>query len=74
MSVSPERGECQDRREGDGDKLAGERIYYDRATVFRQVGIFHDPQTALGRALTALTHPVTIGRALARKVKAGFTR
>lgn len=58
----------------DGDKLAGERIYYDRATVFRQVGIFHDPETALGRALTGLTHPVTIGRALARKARARFTR
>jgi steroid delta-isomerase-like uncharacterized protein len=58
----------------DGDKLAGERIYYDRATVFRQVGIFHDPETALGRALTALTHPVTIGRALARKALASRSR
>jgi steroid delta-isomerase-like uncharacterized protein len=58
----------------DGDKLAGERIYYDRATVFRQVGIFHDPETVLGRALTALTHPVTIGRAVTRRALAGRSR
>jgi steroid delta-isomerase-like uncharacterized protein len=58
----------------DGDKLAGERIYYDRATVFRQVGVFHDPETALGRALTALTHPVSIGRAVARRALAGRSR
>lgn len=58
----------------DGDKIAGEKIYYDRATVFRQVGIFHDPETALGRVLTALTHPVTIGGALARRALAGRSR
>jgi steroid delta-isomerase-like uncharacterized protein len=25
------------------DRLAGEKIYYDRATVLRQLGIFHEP-------------------------------
>jgi steroid delta-isomerase-like uncharacterized protein len=30
------------------DRLAGERIYYDRATVLRQLGVFHEPQSALG--------------------------
>jgi steroid delta-isomerase-like uncharacterized protein len=42
------------------DRIAGERIYYDRATVLRQLGIFREPSTALGRVMTALTHPVTI--------------
>ncbi len=50
------------------DRLAGERIYYDRATVLRQLGVFHEPQTILGQACTVATHPVTIARALARKV------
>src|SRR5262245_46086771 len=45
-------------------RLAGERIYYDRATVLRQLGVFHDPSTGLGRVLTAVTHPVTMARAL----------
>jgi steroid delta-isomerase-like uncharacterized protein len=45
------------------DRLAGERIYYDRATVLRQLGIFREPSRGLGRVLTALTHPVTIARA-----------
>jgi steroid delta-isomerase-like uncharacterized protein len=58
----------------DGDKLAGERIYYDRATVLHQVGVFHDPETVLGRTFTALTHPVTMGRALAKTVKARRAR
>lgn len=31
------------------DRLAGERIYYDRATVLRQLGLFHEPEGRLGR-------------------------
>jgi steroid delta-isomerase-like uncharacterized protein len=42
------------------DRLAGERIYYDRGAVLRQVGLFHEP---LGRVITVLSHPVTIARA-----------
>ena len=45
------------------DRLAGERIYYDRALVLRQLGLFHEP-VGLGRLFTALAHPLTIGRAL----------
>ena len=52
----------------DADKLAGERIYYDRATVLRQVGVFHEPEDTVGRVSTILTHPVTITRAMARRV------
>ena len=50
------------------DRLAGERIYYDRATVLRQLGVFHEPQTTLGQLSTFATHPVTIARAVARKL------
>ncbi len=46
-------------------KLAGERIYYDRAAILGQIGLFHEPSTALGRSLTALTHPLTVLRAYA---------
>lgn len=45
------------------DRLASERIYYDRATVLRQLGVFYEPQTTLGQLTTALTHPLTILRA-----------
>lgn len=48
--------------------LADERIYYDRATVLQQVGMFHDPDALLGRLATALTHPVTMARIAARSV------
>ena len=50
------------------DRLAGERIYYDRATVLRQLGVFHEPQTILGQIATLATHPATFARALARTV------
>ncbi|WP_101297192.1 ester cyclase [Halegenticoccus soli] len=51
------------------DKLAGERIYYDRATVLRQLGVFHEPDRGLGRLLTPLAHPLTIARAVWRTVR-----
>lgn len=31
------------------DRLAGERIYYDRGTVLRQLGVFHEPTSLLGQ-------------------------
>jgi steroid delta-isomerase-like uncharacterized protein len=54
------------------DRLAGERIYYDRATIYRQLGIFHEPFTGLGRLLTAFTHPLTVARAWWRTVPTGL--
>ena len=49
------------------DRLAGERIYYDRGIVMRQLGLFHEPEGTLGRLTTALVHPVTITRAFLRR-------
>lgn len=51
------------------DRLAGERIYYDRAMVLRQLGVFHEPQTMLGNITIPLTHPLTIARAVARMLR-----
>lgn len=50
------------------DRLAGEKIYYDRGTVLRQLGIFHEPQSILGQISILATHPATIARALAGKL------
>ncbi len=47
------------------DRLAGEKIYYDRGTVLRQLGVFHEPQSLLGRISIFATHPATILHALA---------
>jgi steroid delta-isomerase-like uncharacterized protein len=50
------------------DRLAGEKIYYDRGTVLRQLGVFHEPPSVLGQICILMTHPITITRALARKL------
>jgi steroid delta-isomerase-like uncharacterized protein len=50
------------------DRLAGEKIYYDRGTVLRQLGVFHEPQSVLGQISIFATHPATIARALVRKL------
>ncbi|PYV63673.1 MAG: hypothetical protein DMG95_06295 [Acidobacteria bacterium] len=51
------------------DRLAAEKIYYDRGTVLHQLGVFHDPQSFLGRISTLATHPITIARAALRKLR-----
>jgi steroid delta-isomerase-like uncharacterized protein len=50
------------------DRLAGEKIYYDRGTVLRQLGVFYEPHTMLGQISILATHPATIARAFARKL------
>jgi steroid delta-isomerase-like uncharacterized protein len=54
----------------ENDRLAGERIYYDRATVLTQLGVLHDPQSVWGRIGTLIAHPITIACALARNILA----
>ncbi len=51
------------------DRLRGEKIYYDRGTVLRQLGVFHEPQTTLGQISILATHPITMARALLRRRK-----
>ena len=50
----------------EGGKLAGERIYYDRATVLRQCGVFREPTTFAGRILLFLNHPIRLVSAALR--------
>jgi steroid delta-isomerase-like uncharacterized protein len=52
----------------DDDRLAGERIYYDRATLLRQLGVFHEPDRAIGRITTLLTHPLTMAKVIGRRI------
>jgi steroid delta-isomerase-like uncharacterized protein len=52
----------------DEDRLAGEKIYYDRATVLRQLGVFHEPDRLPGRIATVFMHPLTIARIVGRKI------
>jgi steroid delta-isomerase-like uncharacterized protein len=55
----------------DDDRLAGERIYYDRATLLRQLGVFHEPDRPIGRITTLLTHPLTMARIVGRTIWRG---
>ena len=48
--------------------LASETIYYDRAAVLRQIGLYHEPVGIWGSLATALSHPLTIARAYLRKL------
>jgi steroid delta-isomerase-like uncharacterized protein len=51
-----------------GTLIVCERVYFDAATILRQLGILHDPLTLRGRVTTLLNHPVTIGRAVLRQL------
>ena len=41
--------------------------YSDQLTVMRQLGLAHDSRSLAGRLTTLVSHPVTIGRAVARR-------
>ena len=53
------------------DRLTCERVYFDANTILRQLGVAHDPLTLSGRIATVLNHPVTIGGAFLRRLRAG---
>lgn len=48
--------------------LAGEKIYYDRGSVLKQIGLFREPQSATGQMAAVLAHPLTIANAYIRKL------
>ena len=52
-----------------GTAIAGERIYYDRAMVLEQLGVFYSPESSMGRVTTAVLHPVTMSKVAARRVR-----
>ena len=50
------------------DRLVCERVYFDQGTVMRQLGVARDPRSLGGRLATVANHPLTVGRALLRRV------
>jgi steroid delta-isomerase-like uncharacterized protein len=48
----------------EGERIVCERVYFDQATILRQLGVAHDPSSIAGRVTTLISHPLTIGRAL----------
>lgn len=50
----------------DDERIVCERVYFDQATILRQLGLVHEPTSAAGRISTLLSHALTVGRALLR--------
>jgi steroid delta-isomerase-like uncharacterized protein len=48
----------------DGERIVCERVYFDQATILRQLGLAHDPSSLAGRLSMLVSHPLTISRAL----------
>jgi steroid delta-isomerase-like uncharacterized protein len=55
----------------ENDRMLGERIYYDRATVLRQLGVLSEPTTLGGRLGMFLLHPATV---IGAGVRSAFRR
>lgn len=53
----------------EGEAMMGERIFFDLNTALRQLGVARDPNTTAGKIATALNHPLTLSRALLRKLR-----
>jgi steroid delta-isomerase-like uncharacterized protein len=49
--------------EFEGEQLVCERVYFDQATILRQLGLARDPRSTSGRLSLVLNHPLTIARA-----------
>src|SRR5215210_1232667 len=62
----------------EADRLVCERVYFDQLTIMRQLGLAHDSTSLAGRLTTLVSHPLTVGRALARRAsrvaRSGVTR
>lgn len=57
--------------EFDGPDLLCERVYWDRLSLFIQLGVARDPNTRAGKLTTLLNHPVTLARAALRSSRVG---
>jgi steroid delta-isomerase-like uncharacterized protein len=58
----------------DDQKIVCERVYFDQASIMRQLGVAHDPTSLAGRLSTLASHPLTIGGALLRAAGRGGRR
>ena len=51
----------------EGEQLVCERVYFDQLSIMRQLGLAHESQSLAGRLTMLLSHPLTVGRAFARR-------
>ena len=52
----------------EGEKMVGERLYFDLGAPLRQLGVADDPRSRRGRLTILLSHPVVVGRAFLRSL------
>jgi steroid delta-isomerase-like uncharacterized protein len=52
-----------------GAGMVCERVFFDLGTALRQLGVAHDPNSTIGKIATILNHPITLSRALLRKLR-----
>jgi steroid delta-isomerase-like uncharacterized protein len=52
----------------EGEKMMGEKLYFDLNTALRQLGVAWDPNSTGGKIATAVNHPVTLTKALVRSL------
>lgn len=57
--------------EFDGPDLVCERLSFDSLTILQQLGLARDPTTWIGGLEIAVTHPLTVARALFRSILSG---
>ena len=60
--------------EFEGDAMVNEVIYMDLATPLQQLGVAFNPDSAEFKLMTALTHPVTLGRAIIDGLRGRFRK
>lgn len=53
----------------EGRDLVCERLYFDRLTLFVQLGVARDPDSAAGEVRTFLNHPPTLARGALRSLR-----
>ena len=51
----------------EGERLVCERVYFDQLSIMRQLGLAHESSSLAGRLTTLVSHPLTVGRAFARR-------
>jgi steroid delta-isomerase-like uncharacterized protein len=54
------------------ERIVCERVYFDQATILRQLGLAHDLSSLAGRASLLASHPLTIGRTVLGALRARF--
>jgi steroid delta-isomerase-like uncharacterized protein len=58
----------------DTAKIVCERVYFDAATILRQLGLASDPRSLRGRLETLVNHPVTVARAVVNGLRSREAR